>query len=60
MAYHFFLLQLNPFALRIDREGWWFYLYTTINKVYIYFVNGSIQVKPPSLPINSKGKGIEL
>ena len=46
MAYHFFLLQLNPFALRIDREGWWFYLYTTINKVYIYFVNGSIQVKP--------------
>ena len=22
MAYHFILLQLNPFALRVDREGW--------------------------------------
>ena len=22
MAYHFILLQLNPFDLRVDREGW--------------------------------------
>ena len=24
MAYHFILLQLNPFGLTVDREGWWF------------------------------------
>ena len=24
MAHHFMLLRLNPFDLRIDREGWWF------------------------------------
>ena len=24
MAYHFILLQLNPFGLRVGREGWWF------------------------------------
>ena len=24
MAYHFILLRLNPFGLRVDREGWWF------------------------------------
>ena len=24
MAHHFILQQLNPFDLRIDREGWWF------------------------------------
>ena len=24
MAHHFILLQLNPFDLRVDREGWWF------------------------------------
>ena len=24
MAHHFILLRLNPFGLRIDREGWWF------------------------------------
>ena len=24
MAHHFILLQLNPFGLRVDREGWWF------------------------------------
>ena len=22
--YHFILLQINPFDLRVDREGWWF------------------------------------
>ena len=24
IAHHFILLQLNPFDLRIDWEGWWF------------------------------------
>ena len=24
MAYHFILLRLNLFGLRVDREGWWF------------------------------------
>ena len=24
MAHHFILLQLNPFDLTVDREGWWF------------------------------------
>ena len=24
MAHHFILLQLNPFGLMVDREGWWF------------------------------------
>ena len=24
MAHHFILLRLNPFSLRVDREGWWF------------------------------------
>ena len=24
MAHHFILLRLNRFALRVDREGWWF------------------------------------
>ena len=24
MAHHFILLPLNPFELRVDREGWWF------------------------------------
>ena len=24
MAHHFILLQLNPFDLRFDSEGWWF------------------------------------
>ena len=24
MARHFILLRLNPFGLRVDREGWWF------------------------------------
>ena len=24
MAHHFVLLRLNPFDLRVDREGWWF------------------------------------
>ena len=24
MAHHFILLQLNPFDLRVDREGCWF------------------------------------
>ena len=24
MAHHFILLRLNPFGLRVDREGWWF------------------------------------
>ena len=24
MAHHFILLRLNPFDLRVDREGWWF------------------------------------
>ena len=24
MAHHFILLPLNPFDLRVDREGWWF------------------------------------
>ena len=24
MAHHFIWLQLNPFNLRVDREGWWF------------------------------------
>ena len=24
MADHFILLRLNPFDLRVDREGWWF------------------------------------
>ena len=24
MAHHFILLWLNPFGLRVDREGWWF------------------------------------
>ena len=24
MADHFILLRLNPFGLRVDREGWWF------------------------------------
>ena len=23
MAHHFILLRLNPFGLRVDREGWW-------------------------------------
>ena len=23
MAHHFILLRLNPFCLRVDREGWW-------------------------------------
>ena len=23
MAYHFIFLRLNPFGLRVDREGWW-------------------------------------
>ena len=23
-AHHFILLWLNPFGLRVDREGWWF------------------------------------
>ena len=23
MAHHFTLLRLNPFGLRVDREGWW-------------------------------------
>ena len=24
MTHHFILLRLNPFGLRVDREGWWF------------------------------------
>ena len=24
MAHHFILLRLNPFDLRVDKEGWWF------------------------------------
>ena len=24
MDHHFILLWLNPFDLRVDREGWWF------------------------------------
>ena len=24
MAHHFTMLRLNPFGLRVDREGWWF------------------------------------
>ena len=24
MAHHFIMLWLNPFGLRVDREGWWF------------------------------------
>ena len=24
MAHQFILLWLNPFGLRVDREGWWF------------------------------------
>ena len=24
MAHHFIMLRLNPFGLRVDREGWWF------------------------------------
>ena len=24
LAHHFILLRLNPFDLRVDREGWWF------------------------------------
>ena len=24
MAHHFILLRLDPFGLRVDREGWWF------------------------------------
>ena len=24
MAQHFISLRLNPFGLRVDREGWWF------------------------------------
>ena len=24
MAHHFILLRLNPFGLRVDREGWRF------------------------------------
>ena len=24
MAHHLILLPLNPFGLRVDREGWWF------------------------------------
>ena len=24
MSYHFILPRLNPFDLRVDREGWWF------------------------------------
>ena len=24
MTQHFILLRLNPFGLRVDREGWWF------------------------------------
>ena len=24
MAHHFILLRLNPFGVRVDREGWWF------------------------------------
>ena len=24
MAHHFILLRLNPFGLRVNREGWWF------------------------------------
>ena len=24
MAHHFILLRLNPFGLRVYREGWWF------------------------------------
>ena len=24
MAHNFILLQLNPFGLGVDREGWWF------------------------------------
>ena len=23
MAHHFILVRLNPFDLRVDREGWW-------------------------------------
>ena len=26
MAHHSILLRLNPFDLRVDREGWWVYL----------------------------------
>ena len=24
MAHHFIMPRLNPFGLRVDREGWWF------------------------------------
>ena len=24
MAHHCIMLRLNPFGLRVDREGWWF------------------------------------
>ena len=24
MVHHFILLWLNPFGLRVDRDGWWF------------------------------------
>ena len=24
MAHHFIWLRLNPFDIRVDREGWWF------------------------------------
>ena len=24
MAHQFIMLRLNPFGLRVDREGWWF------------------------------------
>ena len=30
MAHHFILLRLNPFDLRVDREGWWFEHYCVI------------------------------
>ena len=30
MAHHLILLRLNPFDLRVDRDGWWFEQFSVI------------------------------
>ena len=34
MAHHFILLRLNPFDLRVDREGWWFE--HSVSQLWVY------------------------
>ena len=38
MPHHFILLRLNPFDLRVDREGWWFEDF--VSQLWVYLSVG--------------------